>query len=67
MSDLADGRADCSHIPEAHVALTPRGYQSLAYCRCRKIFIRGKKPHGTLDGAEAAADMLLLMLKANQT
>ncbi len=58
---LADGRADCSHIPEAHVVYSAHeyGYQATVRCRCGRISVRGEDWFQTVASAEDVARVLL--------
>ena len=59
-----DGKAECSHIPEAHVVYAHRGWRAEARCRCGRIRIAGKRLHGTLVAAERAAKDLMMLSEA---
>lgn len=65
MNPLIDGRRECSHIPEAHVAWEGRGWRARAYCRCCKVSVRGKAMYGAYGAAEAAAKALVTLAMAS--
>jgi len=56
---LPDGRAECTHQPESHVAWDKRGWRALVYCRCRRVQVRGKRLYATVGDAEDAGRALL--------
>lgn len=65
----ADGRVECSHIPEGHVrweaspscVYDPRaaGYRAEARCRCRMVMAEGRKLHESYIEAAGEAERLV--------